>query len=67
MRLYQTGIEDWQVALSMPDKNAIIAKDITDDMEVDMDDVNYSAIDICRIYQGKCDGTSILDPRSGNT
>ena len=37
------GIEDWQIAFEKAGfKNAIIAKEITDSMHVDMDDVNYS-------------------------
>lgn len=39
------GIEDWQIAFEKAGfKNAIIAKEITDSMHVDMDDVNYSVL-----------------------
>ena len=39
------GIEDWQTAFEKAGfKNAIIAKEITDSMHVDMDDVNYSVL-----------------------
>ena len=60
------GIEDWQVAFEHAGfKNAIIAKDITDDMEVDMDDVNYSVLTYAASTKANAMGPSILDPRSG--
>ena len=60
------GIEDWQVAFERAGfKNAIIAKDITDDMEVDMDDVNYSVLTYAASTKANAMGPSILDPRSG--
>ena len=60
------GIEDWQVAFERAGfKNAIIAKDITEDMEVDMDDVNYSVLTYAASTKANAMGPSILDPRSG--
>lgn len=39
------GIEDWQAAFERAGfKNAIIAKELTDSMNVDKDDVNYSVL-----------------------
>ena len=60
------GIEDWQVAFERAGfKNAIIAKDITDSMTVDMDDVNYSVLTYAASTKANAMGPSILDPRSG--
>lgn len=60
------GIEDWQVAFERAGfKNAIIAKEITSDMEVDMDDVNYSVLTYAASMKANAMGPSILDPRSG--
>ena len=45
------GIEDWQTAFEKAGfKNAIIAKEITDSMHVDMDDVNYSVLTLSLIH-----------------
>ena len=44
---------------------AIIAKDITDSMTVDMDDVNYSVLTYAASTKANAMGPSILDPRSG--
>lgn len=39
------GIEDWQVAFERAGfKNAIVARELTDSMNVDKDDVNYSVL-----------------------
>lgn len=60
------GIEDWQVAFERAGfKNAIIAKEITPEMEVDMDDVNYSVLTYAASTKANAMGPSILDPRSG--
>ena len=60
------GIEDWQVAFERAGfKNAIIAKEITDSMTVDMDDVNYSVLTYAASTKANAMGPSILDPRSG--
>ena len=60
------GIEDWQVAFEKAGfKNAIIAKEITDSMHVDMDDVNYSVLTYAASEKKNAMGPSLLDPRSG--
>ncbi len=60
------GIEDWQVAFEKAGfKNAIQAIEITDDMGIDMDDVNYSVVTYAASTRSNAMGPSILDPRSG--
>ena len=60
------GIEDWQIAFEKAGfKNAIIAKEITDSMHVDMDDVNYSVLTYAASEKKNAMGPSLLDPRSG--
>ena len=60
------GIEDWQIAFEKAGfKNAILAKDITQDMVVDMDDVNYSVVTYAASTRANAMGPSIYDPRSG--
>lgn len=60
------GIEDWQVAFERAGfKNAILARDITEGMEVDMDDVNYSVLTYAASARANAMGPSVLDPRSG--
>ena len=60
------GIEDWQVAFERAGfKNAIIAKEVTDSMIIDMDDVNYSVLTYAASTKANAMGPSILDPRSG--
>ena len=60
------GIEDWQVAFEKAGfKNAIQAIQITDDMAIDMDDVNYSVVTYAASTRSNAMGPSILDPRSG--
>ncbi|ADV44979.1 zinc-dependent metalloprotease [Bacteroides helcogenes] len=60
------GIEDWQVAFERAGfKNAIIAKELTDSMNVDKDDVNYSVLTYAASTKANAMGPSILDPRSG--
>ena len=60
------GIEDWQTAFEKAGfKNAIIAKEITDSMHVDMDDVNYSVLTYAASEKKNAMGPSLLDPRSG--
>ena len=59
------GIEDWQAAFERAGfKNAIIAKELTDSMNVDKDDVNYSVLTYAA-SKANAMGPSILDPRSG--
>lgn len=60
------GIEEWQRAFEMAGfKNAIIAKEVTDSMEVDMDDMNYSVLTYAASTKSNAMGPSITDPRSG--
>lgn len=60
------GIEEWQQAFEMAGfKNAIIAKEITDSMEIDMDDMNYSVLTYAASTKSNAMGPSITDPRSG--
>jgi len=60
------GVEDWQVAFEKAGfKNAIIAKEITDSIAANMDDINYSVITYAASAKMNAMGPSILDPRSG--
>lgn len=60
------GIEDWQMAFERAGfKNAIQAREITDSMAIDMDDVNYSVLTYAASAKANAMGPSILDPRSG--
>lgn len=60
------GIEDWQIAFEKAGfKNAIIAIEVNDSMEIDMDDVNYSVLTYAASEKKNAMGPSILDPRSG--
>ena len=58
------GIEDWQKAFEKAGfKNAIIAKEFTDD--IDTDNVNYSSITYVASEKMNAMGPSVYDPRSG--
>lgn len=58
------GIEDWQIAFEKAGfKNAIIAKEFTD--EVDTDNINYSSITYVASEKMNAMGPSVYDPRSG--
>jgi len=60
------GIEDWQMAFEKAGfKQAIRAIEVTDSMQVDMDDVNYSVLTYAASEKKNAMGPSILDPRSG--
>ena len=60
------GIEDWQTAFERAGfKNAIQAREVTDSMTIDMDDVNYSVLTYAASAKANAMGPSILDPRSG--
>lgn len=60
------GIEDWQIAFERAGfKNAIIAKELTDSIAVDADDINYSVLTYAASTKANAMGPSILDPRSG--
>lgn len=58
------GIEDWQKAFEKAGfKNAIIAKEFTDDM--DADNIHYSSITYVASEKMNAMGPSVYDPRSG--
>ena len=60
------GIEDWNMAFEMAGfKNAIKAIEMTDSIEVDMDDMNYSVLTYAASTKSNAMGPSITDPRSG--
>lgn len=60
------GIEDWQVAFERAGfKNAIIAKEMTDSIQIDADDINYSVLTYVASPKVNAMGPSICDPRSG--
>lgn len=60
------GVEDWQVAFEKAGfKNAILAKDMPTDKDVEVDDINYSVITYAASAKMNAMGPSILDPRSG--
>lgn len=60
------GIEDWQTAFERAGfKNAILARELTDSMNIDRDDVNYSVLTYAASTKANAMGPSILDPRSG--
>ncbi len=58
------GIEDWQIAFERAGfKNAIIAKELNDD--IDQDDLNFSSITYVASEKMNAMGPSVYDPRSG--
>ena len=60
------GVLAWNAAFEKAGfKNAIIAIEVTDSMEIDMDDVNYSVLTYAASTKANAMGPSILDPRSG--
>lgn len=60
------GIEEWQTAFERAGfKNAIQAREVTDSLTIDMDDVNYSVLTYAASAKANAMGPSILDPRSG--
>lgn len=60
------GIEDWQTAFERAGfKNAIIAKELTDSMHIDADDINYSVLTYAASAKANAMGPSVCDPRSG--
>lgn len=60
------GVHDWQAAFeSAGFKNAIIAKEVSDSLNFDVDDVNISAITYAASPQANAMGPSVVDPRSG--
>ena len=60
------GIEDWQVAFERAGfKNAIQAIEMTDSMQIDADDINYSVLTYAASTKANAMGPSVCDPRSG--
>lgn len=60
------GIEDWNVAFEKAGfKNAIIARQASDSMNIDDDDVDYSVFTYAASEKKNAMGPSLLDPRSG--
>ena len=60
------GIEDWQVAFERAGfKNAIQAIEMTDSMQIDADDINYSVLTYAASAKANAMGPSVCDPRSG--
>lgn len=60
------GIEDWQVAFEKAGfKNAIHAIEMTDSMQIDADDMNYSVLTYAASAKANAMGPSTCDPRSG--
>ena len=60
------GVEDWQLAFEKAGfKNAIKAIQMTDSMELDADDVNYSVLTYAASTKANAMGPSVTDPRSG--
>lgn len=60
------GIEDWNIAFEKAGfKNAIIARQVTDSMNIDDDDVDYSVFTYAASEKKNAMGPSLLDPRSG--
>ena len=58
------GIEEWQEAFEQAGfKNAIVAREITDSMIVDMDDVNYSVLTYAASEKKNAMGPSLLELR----
>lgn len=60
------GIEEWQAAFEQAGfKNAIQAREMSDSIAIDADDVNYSVVTYAASEKKNAMGPSILDPRSG--
>ena len=60
------GVEDWQAAFEKAGfKNAIVARQLTDSIEANADDINYSVINYIASDKVNAMGPSIIDPRSG--
>lgn len=60
------GVYDWQAAFERAGfKNAIIAKEVTDTANFDIDDVNYSVVTYAASPKSNAMGPSVVDPRSG--
>ncbi|NGM72518.1 zinc-dependent metalloprotease [Sphingobacterium sp. SGL-16] len=60
------GVHDWQLAFEAAGfKNAIIAKEVPDSLDFDIDDAQYSSIAYIASPKVNAMGPSVVDPRSG--
>lgn len=60
------GVYDWQETFEAAGfKNAIIAKEVTEETDFDIDDVRYSAVTYAASDRANAMGPSVFDPRSG--
>lgn len=60
------GIEDWNSAFEFAGfKNAIRCEQLTDSIDVDLDDVSYSVLNYAASEKSNAMGPSIMDPRTG--
>ncbi|MGJ1420177.1 zinc-dependent metalloprotease [Sphingobacterium spiritivorum] len=60
------GVYDWQKAFEEAGfKDAIIAKEVPEGMDFDIDDANISAITYAASPQANAMGPSVVDPRTG--
>lgn len=60
------GIEDWNAAFEYAGfKNAIRVEQLTDSVDVDLDDINYSVLNYAASATSNAMGPSITDPRTG--
>lgn len=60
------GVLDWQAAFEEAGfKNAIIAKEVSDTLNFDVDNANISTITYAASPQANAMGPSVIDPRSG--
>lgn len=60
------GVYDWQEAFETAGfKNAIIAKEVTDEEDFDIDDIRYSTVTYAASDKANAMGPSVYDPRTG--
>ncbi len=60
------GIEEWNSAFEFAGfKNAVRVRELTDSMDVDLDDINYSVLNYAASTKSNAMGPSLTDPRSG--
>lgn len=60
------GVYDWQKTFEAAGfKNAIVAKEVTDETDFDIDDVRYSTVTYAASDKANAMGPSVYDPRSG--
>lgn len=60
------GIEDWNAAFEYAGfKNAVRVEQLTDSIDIDLDDINYSVLNYAASATSNAMGPSITDPRTG--